>query len=180
MVNSSYIIIVDLWQDPCSRVVIIGFMNQQHHSGTTEEGNYSYLLLNMAAGWPRTCQILRTNVQYIQRVVVRLSFVLLWLRKLSIMPIFFRVTSRVLGIAPVPVKQPWRIWVNAPDESIKSDIKTMTKQHWKLKSCCVKIIGSILARSWHYAACLHIDIAMALQAVPSNAFSFMWWRFFVS
>ena len=55
---------------------------------------------------------------HLKKYAYGLCFVVVWLQ--SILPISFRITSlsgAILTIAPVPVKQPWRILVNVSYES---------------------------------------------------------------
>ena len=82
----------------------------------------------------QNCQIFTSDtleIQYFPRnmhtILALLCFSVVWCQ--SVLPISFRVTSQALGqsIAPVPVKQPWRIWVNSSHEYICIDDIATTK-----------------------------------------------------
>ena len=63
------------------------------------------------------------HVVYLTNYAYCLGHVVIWF--MLFLPISFRVTSLALVwghhmMAPVPVKQPWRIWVKRPHESTKN------------------------------------------------------------
>ena len=95
------------------------------------------------------------NIKYItwnrHMVHILLCFIVVWHG--SCLPISFRVASLAWGnhmIAPVPVKQHWRIWVNKSYESTKTHYTNHNNMSTTKPSACIYIMCSNLPPWNHY------------------------------
>ena len=90
----------------------------------------------------------RASLELSTYLALRCVFVV-WGR--SVLPKSFRVPSLALAamVAPMPMKQPWQIWVNISRKSTKNrlDDKTNKTKHWYVYIWCV-----LQVNAWFYPA----------------------------
>ena len=107
----------------------VGGITQLHIDGLVQERhNFSALAmeLRLSCTNPSICPPNFAHGEHVTWFVVMICF---W----SILPLSFRVSSLV------PVKQPWRIWVNTSYNPLKTDARTTTKER-----LCVHLMGCLI------------------------------------